>query len=78
MTKVDDLLKQLEDPALRAKLKERGLSIKQKVNITHKTFIVDTVVLTEFLKVARLKGMKIKDAVGEAMQDFVDKQKKKK
>lgn len=60
----EQLLKQLE---------AEGYSVKRKADLERKTFLVEKEALKEFLKAREKAGIKIQDAVTEALSDWTKK-----
>lgn len=71
--KVRDLVKQLEDAEVLKELREQGLVVRKRVPFIRKTFEVEATILKEFMELARKRGYKIKEAVHEALADWVKK-----
>lgn len=77
MTKVADLLKQLADPEMRQKLADEGIVVTRKLATIKKTYEVDEATAEEMARIAKASKMKLKDAMHEAMSDWIGKRKKK-
>ena len=54
-------------------LEAQGYQVKRKRNLERKTFVVDRDILEAFLKAREKAGVKLQDAVSEALKDWTDK-----
>lgn len=67
-------LKQKERDALKT-LKSLGYNVSLSKPTTKKTFEVEIDTLDEFLKIQKGSGLKVKEAIQEALSDWVKKRK---
>ena len=72
--KLSDLVKTLDDPEIIKQLREHGIRVRRDVPLIRKTFEVQEQVLKQFLSIAQAKKIKIKDAIDEALRDWIKKQ----
>ncbi len=56
-------------------LKNKGFDVKRRVPTVKKTFEVPEDTLEKFKKAVYQRDMKIKDAIEEALEDWVEKEK---
>lgn len=62
-----DLKKKIEE------LRKAGFEVKRVVPTTKKTFEVPEDLLNQFMSIVKTKDLKVKDAVAEALEDWVKK-----
>jgi hypothetical protein len=76
--KIKKLKKQLLRPDVRVGLREEGVSVRSLMKNVKKTFHLRETVLERFLRVQEHLGYRVKDALEEALSDWVEKNQSKK
>lgn len=62
-----DLLKKIKE------LEKAGFKVKKVVKTTKKTFEVPEDLISQFMDLVNSRGLKVKDAIAEALQDYINK-----
>jgi DNA-binding transcriptional regulator YhcF (GntR family) len=66
-------LKELDESQLIQEMRKRGFVVKKKANHIKHTFEVLPEVLQDFVKATEQRGLRIKEAVHQALTDWIKK-----
>lgn len=64
-------------PGLLRQLEKEGFVIKRKSKLVRRTMVVDEESLTEFMKVRAKLGLKVQDAMSEALSEWTQRNQKR-
>lgn len=64
-------------PELLKKLEKEGFVVKRKVKLVRRTVVIDEAILQDFMKVRAKLGIKVQDAMSEALEEWTSRNRKR-